>query len=58
MKQNKKKIQDIIPPTAQIRISADLAKQIKASAAMNKLSMVEMADLLIRTGIGLLKKHE
>ncbi len=55
MKSNKKKI-ETKEETAQIRVGAVLAKQIKASAAMNHLSMVEMANLLIRTGIGLLKK--
>lgn len=56
MKLNRKKKVDNIIPTAQIRVSRRLAEQIKVSAAVNKLGMVEMADLLISTGIGILKK--
>lgn len=39
-----------------IRISRKLAYQMKVFAATNKKTMVETANLIIQTGMGLLKK--
>lgn len=55
MKPNKvQKTKDVLD-TAQIRISARLRNEIKGFAALNNMSLVESANLIISTGLGLVK---
>lgn len=53
---NKRGTVKVEEPTCQIRVSKRLRESIKISAIKNAMSMEEMANLIISTGIGLLKK--